>query len=238
MRLAASLALALWAIPVVPALAGTARFEVRDAVQRDLVTFTSDAPLEKVVGITSALTGYLTLDPDKPGAGASGEFEVDARTLDTGMELRNEHLRNRFLQTARYPFVRFRLRRLTELSKPRLSPGEPVAGKAEGEIEIKGVRQPLVAQIRLAYHPQTPATRERMAGNLLRLAAQFTVDLERFGIFWSPSLAPRLSRFIHVTVDALGSDAPPSLQIPRPDVPLVSAPPAGSSRRLPSATPR
>lgn len=222
------------------AAGGLTKFEVRDAVQRDLVTFTSDAPLEKVVGTTSAVTGFLRVNPEQPAAGAQGEFEVDARTFNTGMELRNEHLRSRFLHTSRYPFARFSLKKLTELSKSRLEPGEPVVGKAEGEIEIKGVKRSLSAQIRLTYHPKTVATQERMAGNLLRVSATFSVDLDRFGIFWAPAIALRLSRYIQVTVDALASDVAPSLQIPRPDIPVAEAPPPPentSSRRLPSGRP-
>ncbi|MCB0403913.1 MAG: hypothetical protein KDD51_03955, partial [Bdellovibrionales bacterium] len=67
------------------------RFEVRDAAQRDVVQFTSDAPLEKVIGVNSSLRGWVALDPNNLSKGVTGEFEVDMRTFDTGMLLRNEH---------------------------------------------------------------------------------------------------------------------------------------------------
>ncbi|MCB0416828.1 MAG: YceI family protein, partial [Bdellovibrionales bacterium] len=88
------------------------RFEVRDAAQRDIVQFTSDAPLEKVLGVNSSLRGWIAVDPNNLSKGVQGEFEVDMRTFDTGMLLRNEHFRTQFLETNQYPFSTFKIDRL------------------------------------------------------------------------------------------------------------------------------
>jgi polyisoprenoid-binding protein YceI len=83
-----------------------------DLGQENKVRFISDAPLEDFEGVTSRIDGFLFL----AGEGLGGEtdlgksefhFEVDLASLDTGMGLRNRHMRDNYLDTDRYPFATF-----------------------------------------------------------------------------------------------------------------------------------
>jgi polyisoprenoid-binding protein YceI len=49
---------------------------------------------------TTAIAGTLSLDSVKP-ARLGGEISVDMKTVDTGIPLRNQHLRETYLETAR-----------------------------------------------------------------------------------------------------------------------------------------
>ena len=49
---------------------------------------------------TTAATGTLAVESVKP-ARLGGEVAVDMRTIDTGISLRNEHLRDKYLETAK-----------------------------------------------------------------------------------------------------------------------------------------
>ena len=49
---------------------------------------------------TSALTGALVLEPGKP-ARLTGEISMDLATIDTGIALRNKHLRETYLEVAK-----------------------------------------------------------------------------------------------------------------------------------------
>jgi polyisoprenoid-binding protein YceI len=49
---------------------------------------------------TTALTGTLSVESLKP-AKLDGEVAVDLRTIDTGIALRNEHLRDKYLEVAK-----------------------------------------------------------------------------------------------------------------------------------------
>jgi polyisoprenoid-binding protein YceI len=51
---------------------------------------------------TSALTGELVLRPDQPGA-VGGTVSVDLRTLQTGIRLRDDHMRTKYLEVQRGP---------------------------------------------------------------------------------------------------------------------------------------
>jgi polyisoprenoid-binding protein YceI len=49
---------------------------------------------------TSSLSGTLTLEPAKP-ARLTGEISMDLATIDTGIGLRNQHLREKYLEVAK-----------------------------------------------------------------------------------------------------------------------------------------
>ena len=49
---------------------------------------------------TPSLSGTLTLDPAKP-ARLTGEISIDLATIDTGINLRNQHLRENYLEVAK-----------------------------------------------------------------------------------------------------------------------------------------
>ncbi len=83
-----------------------------DLGQENRVRFVSDAPLEDFEGVTHRIDGFLFLS----GEGLGGEtdlatseffFEVDLASLDTGIGLRNRHMRNNYLETEEFPFTSF-----------------------------------------------------------------------------------------------------------------------------------
>lgn len=83
-----------------------------DLEARNQVTFLSDAPLEDFEGVTHLIDGFLVLPEGwVSGEGSLGDsrfyFEVDLGSLDTGIGLRNRHMRDRYLHTDRFPFVSF-----------------------------------------------------------------------------------------------------------------------------------
>src|SRR5688572_3690769 len=108
------------------------RFDLKDAALRNLVHFVSDAPLEKVMGLSSSLSGWLELNPEKLGEGVKGELEVDLRTFHTGAESRNEYVRESFLNTTEHPIATYQITRLVNASKTKLADGKPVSVKLEG----------------------------------------------------------------------------------------------------------
>lgn len=76
------------------------------------VSFLSDAPLEDFEGVTDRIDGFLLMPMGwTEGEGRLGDtrfyFEVDLGSLDTGIGLRNRHMRDRYLETDRFPFVTF-----------------------------------------------------------------------------------------------------------------------------------
>lgn len=77
------------------------------------VVFISHAPLDDFEGVTNKIDGYVTLNCDSllaPDSCPGGEFyfEVDLASLDTGIGLRNRHMRENYLETEEYPYAKYK----------------------------------------------------------------------------------------------------------------------------------
>jgi polyisoprenoid-binding protein YceI len=95
---------------------------------KNLVKFISKAPVEDFDGVTKSIDGYLLHEGDAVSNGSSLYFEVDLRTLDTGIGLRNRHMREEYLHTDTYPYAKFM--------------GDIIKATASGrktDVEVRGV---------------------------------------------------------------------------------------------------
>lgn len=77
-----------------------------DRNKENLIKFISDAPIEEFEGITNNIDGYINLPSFEQLNESQIYFEVDLETLDTGIGLRNRHMRENYLETEifRYAF--------------------------------------------------------------------------------------------------------------------------------------
>ncbi len=103
------LAYGLWACSPMGA-AGQEYHVDRDADNE--VRFTSQAPIEEVVGVTDRIDGYLLLrGPRLEEGSATGDsqlyLEVELASLDTGLGLRNRHMRDNYLEVDEFPYATF-----------------------------------------------------------------------------------------------------------------------------------
>jgi polyisoprenoid-binding protein YceI len=94
-----------------PAQGGAQEFHVdRDAHR--LVRFSSRAPIDEFDGVTDRIDGYALLDAPRledaeGGEGTAFYFEVELAGIDTGIGLRNRHMRDNYLEVEQYPYATF-----------------------------------------------------------------------------------------------------------------------------------
>jgi polyisoprenoid-binding protein YceI len=86
-------------------------FQVDQARDR-LVRFISRASIEEFDGVTDRIDGYVLLDGARLGPESGGDdtefyLEVDLASLDTGIGLRNRHMRDNYLEVGKFPFATF-----------------------------------------------------------------------------------------------------------------------------------
>jgi polyisoprenoid-binding protein YceI len=118
---------------------------------------------------TNALAGRLTIDQSQPGA-LAGELQVDLQTLDTGIGLRNTHLREKYLEVGKGAgFDRAVLSDIV-VSGVDLA-GRSGKGTFKGTLALHGTRKPIAGDLRL-----TPS------GDHVKVDATFPVQLPDFGI--------------------------------------------------------
>lgn len=115
-------------------------------------------------GRSSSVSGALAL-PSSTSSAFTGEIRLDLRTLDTGIELRNRHMRENYLEVTKAPG--FESAALTNLDLPDLDRSRP-SGKTRftGEIEVHGVRKPVSGSADI-----------RVSGNTARVEARFPLRI-------------------------------------------------------------
>ena len=109
------------------------------------VVFLSKAPMESFEGKTREITGSLSLDPQRLSGTIEAEFTVDLASLDTGIGLRNRHMRENHLETDTYPTAVFKGGEITEASAASLST-TPATFTLTGTFTLHGVTQEMSVQ--------------------------------------------------------------------------------------------
>ncbi len=208
---------------VVAAAAGAdeLRFAMNEDA-RDEVEFTSHAPLERITGRSAKIRGAITIpDPTRLlGDSVDAWFEVDLTTIDTGIELRNAHMRDRFLQTAAYPTATLRLREVIGAvvaddagpdgvrAVSALGPGTPTRLSVLGSFRLHGEeRQIQIDDLTVTHTPASDDTKGVRPGDLLTVRGSFVIRLDDYDIERPRGLLLRLSDKVRVEFQMTASTA-------------------------------
>jgi polyisoprenoid-binding protein YceI len=130
---------------------------------RAKVAFSVKGPLGTVHGTFTGLKATIQFDVKNPGAG-SISASIDAKTVSTGIGMRNHHLQSeeQFLNTDKYPLISFHSRKIEKTGS---------GYTASGDLTIKGVTKPV--QIPFTFTP---------GGNSGVFKGQFGIKREDFNI--------------------------------------------------------
>jgi polyisoprenoid-binding protein YceI len=118
---------------------------------------------------TSALTGTLTTSTARPSA-FEGSLVVDLRTVDTGIDLRNEHLREKYLEVDKG--AGYDQAVLSDIVLQGLNADAPAGkGSFTGSLMLHGVKKTVTGPVEI-----------RQAGTGWRVRASFPVNLPDYNI--------------------------------------------------------
>ena len=118
---------------------------------------------------TTALSGSVTAGANGSRA-LGGTLAVSLRTLDTGLSLRNEHLRANYLEVDKAPG--FDVATLSEIELQGLNPDAPQGrGSFAASLTLHGVTRPVTGTVDI-----------RPAGTGLHVRATFPVRLPEYAI--------------------------------------------------------
>lgn len=185
------------------ASAATRTFKIADEKKRDLVRFDSDAPLELIQGNTSSITGSITIDESTDlTKSPAATFDVDLAAIDTGIPLRNEHMRDNFLHTAKFPKATFVLKKF--INAPTvMTPGKKFSVQAEGTFSLHGKTVTKKIPIDLTYFKKCASTEDKREGcDLIQIKAVFPVAFKDHGIERPTAVFQKLADQVVVTVSA------------------------------------
>ena len=169
-------------VQVPPELAsqGVAYFAI--PTREHQAAFTSDAPLERFVGVTRAIHGYAVLDAHTAIIGAHFRLPVD--TLDTGIPLRDEHLRSeRWLDADTHPDITLAVVESRNPQRVAVTT-EYVTHSMElvCDVTVRGVTRELRIPATLTRIHENPRTRALARGDLLAIRCAFPLRLSDFAI--------------------------------------------------------
>lgn len=172
------LAAILWlgaSLSMPPSVAAVTRFVITPDDGKTLVRFDSKAPLESFGGTTRHARGEIFVDPAVLGDSISVLVEVDLATLDTGIGLRNKHMRENHLETARFPLATFRGVRIVSEHPDSLEAGRGARFEIEGLFGLHGVERLMRVPVTVTYEVTPDVAR-------LGVECQFVVKLSDHSI--------------------------------------------------------
>ncbi len=111
------------------------------------VTFVLDETLRglptTVIGNSRQVAGQIAIDFTDPTNSQIGPIRINARTLLTHNEFRDNAIQNFILDTEIYEFISFMPTQISDLPTT-LTPNEPITIQVEGDLTIKDVTQTAV----------------------------------------------------------------------------------------------
>lgn len=136
----------------------------------------------KIRGKGNAPTGTLKVEGKK----ASGQIEFDLASLDTGIELRNEHMLNKYLQVKEHPRAKLEI---SDMSLPR--DWTPEQAKLEGtafngKLTLHGVTQAVSGTFKI--------------GDKRDVSAEFKIKLTDYKIDIPEYIGIKIADEVNITV--------------------------------------
>ena len=185
------------------------RFEVKDAAFRNLISWISDAPLEKTLATSHFISGWFEVDPQNLIAGIKGEMEIDVRAFEMGPGSRQVKIRDTVLSAQENPGALYKMDKLYDASASELAPGKAVTAKVSGMLFARGVLRRQEMQLKAVYHSESERTKRRLTGNLLKVSAYFDLVLADYKCPIPEGMDGIFAPVLKVSADVLGTDQLP-----------------------------
>jgi polyisoprenoid-binding protein YceI len=130
------------------------------------IKFLANSSFINFEGTTSAIEGYISWDSTLTNSSRI-EFKVYLDSLDTGIGLRNTHMRDKYLETSKYPLAEFTGSITNQIKKTNLESEV----KVHGTLKIHGVERKQEIFGKIYYY-----------GNLFKIESSFDIFLSDFNI--------------------------------------------------------
>lgn len=187
------------------AMAQTSTFKTDFKEKRNVATFTTEAPLEDIVGTTRKVEAELMINPMNVSQSPKAMVKVDLAALTTGIDLRDDDMKGaKFLHTAKYPYATFTLTGISGASE--LKDATKTNVKLTGDLTIHGVTKKISVPATLTYFKQNEGTKSKLAGNLLKANAIFSIKMSDYGVKVPSMLMMKVSNDVKIMVDYVATD--------------------------------
>ena len=154
-------------------------FYVDTSAGRNQIAISSESTLEDFTIVCNAVSGQWQLDPQNIEQ-ISGQFSIQVEDLHTGIALRDHHLRSAdWLDAAKYPLITIAVK---GAENGRLNSANTASMTLIGSCTLHGTTRDVRIPCTLTYLDETPQTMQRVKGDLIRLRAEFSIELSDYGV--------------------------------------------------------
>lgn len=133
-------------------------------------TFFEGNRFNLAIGVTTAVTGQIKVDPSIPSTAQIGEITVDVSQLTSDSSRRDGRIRQSWLESSTYPIARFVPTKIEGLPDS-YTPGEEITFTITGDLTVKTVTLPVTFNVTA-----------RLQDSALTGVAETTIKLSDFGV--------------------------------------------------------
>lgn len=185
-------------------LSGIHTFSFKDDNGRNQASFESNAPLESISGLSNEIHGSVTFDVDNFKETLVGTISVPVKSIDTGIELRNEHMQGEpWLYAEKYPEVKFEIKSVESVEK---TSDNTMNARVKGHFTARGVTNELTADAKVTLLKESERTKSRAPGDLVNVQADFMINLRDYGME-NENIGTKVGNETKVSVNIVGSNA-------------------------------
>lgn len=188
---------------------GVKTLYVDDQAGSNQVSFSSQAPIEDFTGVCNKVRGQCTIDPQSVESFA-GKFSIRVEDMKTGIDLRDTHMRSEdWLDATKYPEITIEIASVEGVKKTGLNTASLML---VGTCSIRGKTNPVRIPATMSYLDESPKTQQKVKGDLIRLRAEFRVNMSDYGVTGpkgSETVGLKVSDQIELKVAIYGSTQPP-----------------------------
>jgi polyisoprenoid-binding protein YceI len=179
------------------------KFIFSDKIDGNQITFASSTPLEDFTGSANSISGEVAFSQSDFSKSLKGTFTVKVNSINTGIGLRNKHLRSKdWLDEQKFPDITFVLNSINDLKQ--ISDNK-LSFKAIGNFTLRGKQKEIIADVESVLLAENEQTKKRAPGDLFGLTAKFVINLSDFGVN-NNLVGNKVAEKIEVNVNLIGSN--------------------------------
>jgi polyisoprenoid-binding protein YceI len=150
---------------------GAKAVKLDNALGKNQVKFSSKAPLENIDG-TATVNGTFTLDPANI-EGTTGRMAIPVVSMQTGVELRDQHLRGKdWLDADANKDITFDVKKISGVQVTSSGNGKGVAkGIVDGVVTLHGIPKSVSVPVEIIYL-------EKPSADVVMITTEFNISLK------------------------------------------------------------
>ncbi len=165
-------------------------------------SFYSTTTLEDVQGLTKEIGGKVSFTVNDFST-VHGEISFPVVSLNTGIVKQSKDLKSdAWLNADKYPVISFKVKKAVNIKQLA---DNKIQADVIGDFSLHGVTKEDTATATITYLDESPATQQRMPGDLLGVQAKFDINLSEYNIKHM-LLGKRVAEKIDITVNLVGSN--------------------------------